>query len=70
MKNELVDIQKMTDEELTVMLTDIRLRRKQGYTIRKKAISAKSDIPILESLEGIDDDIAMKILDELLAEDT
>lgn len=70
MKSDIKDIRDMSEEELTIMLTDIRSRRKQGYTIRKKATSTRKEEPVLESLAGLSDEMAMKILDELLADDT
>ncbi len=60
-----MDITKLSDEELKIHLEEIRSRRKTGYSPRKKSKPKKDEI-VLESLIGLDDDIASKILNDLL----
>ncbi len=64
-----MDIRDMSDDDLKSRLTEIRSRRKTGYTSRKKSKPKKDEI-ILESLVGLDESVASKILDDLLKEET
>jgi len=61
-----MDLRKISREELQEWLEDLRSRRKRGYAATPRKSSSRT--PIHPSLEGVDEKIAEKILDELLAE--
>jgi len=63
-----MDIKNLSEKELLDQLTEIRSRRKTGFTSRKKSKPKKDEV-IMDSLKGLDDDIATKILDELLKDE-
>lgn len=64
-----MDTNKMSDDELHEWLLDIRSRRKTGYTPRKKSKPKVCEV-VLDSLVDLDEETAMKILDDLLKDDT
>ena len=57
------NLQDMSKEELDKRLEDIRAGRRTGYAPPKRKSKTKQVLPILQ---GIDEDAAAKILEELL----
>ena len=57
------DLKNLTKEQLEERLRALRDQRKASYTAPRKKISAKREV--LPGLEGVDDQIAAKILAEL-----
>jgi hypothetical protein len=58
------DIKILSKEELESRLAELRQKRKTGYLPPKKKVSAKVSI---KGFEGIDDNLAAKILADLEA---
>ena len=59
------DYKNLSKEQITERLAALRQGRKTGYTIPKKKISSVKKEAMLPGLEGVDDQIAAKILAEL-----
>lgn len=62
-----MNIKEMSEEDLMTQLTELRSRRKTGFTSRKKSKPKKDEI-LLDSLIDLDEQIAIKVLDELLSD--
>jgi len=60
-----MDYKTLSKEQINERLTAIRQGRKTGYMIPKKKISSIKKEIMLPGLEGVDDQIAAKILAEL-----
>lgn len=61
---DMENIKNLSREELKKKLEKLRSRRKSGYNPPKTKISAKKDV--LSSLAGVDEEVALKILKDLL----
>uniref|UniRef100_A0A6M3LZL4 Uncharacterized protein n=1 Tax=viral metagenome TaxID=1070528 RepID=A0A6M3LZL4_9ZZZZ len=61
------NIEQMSDEELSSLLVELRANRKSGYGIQKRS-KRKDSVPKL--FANLDEDMAARILEELLNEDS
>jgi len=62
----LADLSKMSTDELKDRLKKLRAERVARYTAPRTKARKKRDDDVLPSLQGVDADIAAKILEELL----
>ena len=60
-----MDYKKLSKEQINERLAAIRQGRKTGYTMPKKKISSVRKEAMAPGLEGVDDQVAAKILAEL-----